>query len=408
MTVAANSSGVVVGKFTIPSGIPAGAKDATFLGANGSFGRASFFGQGTQIDEVRQIVTQITTTLWRQNVDPLAQTFTMTEATQLEAVDLYFTEVGTTTVAVQIRETLVGYPTRTVIAEARIEAAALTAGAWNKFTFRSPARLEAGTEYALVVLCNDADSALGMAQLGKYDDARQQWVTSQPYTVGVLLASSNASTWTAFQDRDLAFRLYARQYTETSRLVDLGAVNLAGATEVLALTLLESPSNNATGDLELTLPDGTIVKSGDNQRIPFAAPTTGTVNVRARLRADQNWSAAQYPGTQIIQGIVQTTGTYVSNAVNADAAGCTVIVLIDAIIPSGSTVGVEVSGVDAGDTYSTMPALGVPILLNNQDGLYEYAFQKTAVMEARVKVRLTLTGTLNARPRVRNLRVIVL
>ena len=126
MTVAANSSGVVVGKFTIPSGIPAGAKEATFLGANGSFGRASFFGQGTQIDEVRQIVTQITTTLWQQNVDPLAQTFTMTEATQLEAVDLYFAEVGTTTVAVQIRETLVGYPTRTVIAEARIEAAALT------------------------------------------------------------------------------------------------------------------------------------------------------------------------------------------------------------------------------------------------------------------------------------------
>ena len=86
----------------------------------------------------------------------------------------------------------------------------------------------------------------------------------------------------------------------------------------------------------------------------------------------------------------------------------TVKVLIDAIIPSGSTVGVEVSGVDGGDAFSPMGPLGVPILLNNQDGIYEYAFQKTAVMEARVKVRLTLNGTLNARPRVRNLRVIVL
>jgi len=408
MTVIANPSGVVSGKFTIPAGIPAGTKEATFLGANGSFGRASFFGQGTRIDEVRQIVTQITTTMWEQRVDPLAQTFTMLEAVQLEAVDLYFTAVGATTVAVQIRETLVGFPTSTVIAEARIDPATLVAGAWNKLTFRSPARLEAGTEYSLVVLCNDADSALGMAELGKYDATRQQWVTTQPYTVGVLLASSNASTWTAFQDRDLAFRLYVRQYTETSRLVDLGTVTLAGATEVLALTLLESPSSNATGDLELTLPDGSIVKSGDNQRIPFAAPTSGVVNVRARLRADQNWSAALYPGTQIIQGIVQNTGTYVTNAVNADAAGCTVKVLIDAIIPSGSTVGVEVSGVDGGDAFSSMAALGTPILLNNQDGLYEYAFQKTAVMEARVKVRLTLNGTLNARPRVRNLRVIVL
>jgi hypothetical protein len=64
-----------------------------------------------------------------------------------------------------------------------------------------------------------------------------------------------------------------------------------------------------------------------------------------------------------VQGIVQTTGTYVSNAVNADAAGCTVKVLIDAIIPSGSTMAVEVVGqLDVGELAGAeIPLYGCPI-----------------------------------------------
>lgn len=54
-----------------------------------------------------------------------------------------------------------------------------------------------------------------MAELGKYDAVHERWVTSQPYQVGVLLSSSNASTWTPHQDRDLTFRLLGARFTAT-------------------------------------------------------------------------------------------------------------------------------------------------------------------------------------------------
>ena len=54
MSVSANSSGVVTGKFTIPAGLPAGAKRVSLAGAGGSKGDAVFVGSG--------MVTPYTTT----------------------------------------------------------------------------------------------------------------------------------------------------------------------------------------------------------------------------------------------------------------------------------------------------------------------------------------------------------
>lgn len=406
MTLTADANGVVTGKFQIPAGVPAGTKKIAFAGAGGSVASASFFGLGTQVDEIRQVVTRVNITNWEVRIDPIAQTFTLQSPMQIEGLELFFGAVGTTAVAVQIRETQVGYPTQTILADTRKAASAITPNAWNAFSFSTPTRLEAGIEYAIVVLCNDAVSELAMAELGKFDPNAQQWITSQPYTVGVLLSSSNASTWTAYQDRDLAFRLLARGYTETEHVVDLGSVSITDATDLIALTTIESPTSAATGELELTLPDGTVVKAGDNQRIRFPTKTTGTVGVKARLRADEYSSAALYPGTQIIQGEEQETGDYISNAIDADAAGCTVKVIYEAIIPSGATVTPEVGGIDVGDPWLSMTPVGVPKLLNGDLGLYEFQFERTGVTEARVHARLTLTGTATARPRVRNLRLI--
>ncbi len=53
------------------------------------------------------------------------------------------------------------------------------------------------------------------------------------------------------------------------------------------------------------LPGGAVVRASDGQRIPFSAPTSGEVLVRAILRATANASATVFPGTQIIHGIVE-------------------------------------------------------------------------------------------------------
>lgn len=408
MTITANPQGVLHGKFTIPADVPAGAKNVNFTGAGGTTAQASFFGQGAVIEDVRTVVNQITTTSWNVPVDPLAQTFTLTESVQADSVDLWFTVVGDTTVSVQIRETQVGMPTREVLAEGRLTPEQITHNGWTRFAFRSPARLEANTEYAIVVLCNDAVSELGIAETNKFDPTAQKWITAQPYTIGVLLSSSNASTWTAHQDKDLTFRLNCRQYTEAERLVDLGSVNLVGATDLLFLTMIDSPNSVATGELEITLPSGQIIQSADNQHVALPQATTGTLNIKARLRANATSSAAIYPGTQVISGIVDTQANYTSVAVDADATGATVRVIFDAVIPSGSGVQVFVSSANSGADLLLMPQIGIPKPLNGDLGLFEYQFELGAVMEARVRVTLKLSGTITQRPRIRNLRIVTM
>lgn len=65
-------------------------------------------------------------------------------------------------------------------------------------------------------VCNStADTAIKVAELGKYDAVNSRWVTSQSYQVGILLSSSNASTWTLHQNLDLTFRLLAAKFTES-------------------------------------------------------------------------------------------------------------------------------------------------------------------------------------------------
>lgn len=404
MTLNANSAGLLAGKFTIPAGVPAGSKRVEFIGAGGSRGEAVFIGQGELQTDTRQQITRITTTLWQQNTDPLAQTFTLDADTQVGGVDLWFVAKGTSTVVVQIRETTVGMPNKTVLSEARLQPADIAVSGHTRIQFAAPVQLLAGAEYALVVLCDDADTALAIAELGKWDNTAGRWVTSQPYQVGVLLSSSNASTWTPHQDRDMAFRLLAASYTETAKTLALGNVTVSNTTDLMLLSLADSPTAAARAEYSLGLPDGSTVKVADGQPVRLPTPITGNVSVAANLLGTEVASPVLFPGTQLVGGKVSETADYVSRAIPA-GNNARVRVIFDALIPAGASVTVAASGVDAGDTwqsvaYQSSKAMG--------DGWMEMTHELASISEAMVKVKLTLGGNSASRPRVRNLRVIVL
>lgn len=401
MTVQANAQGVVTGKFTIPANVRSGAKNVEFIGAGGSYGSGTFFGQGELTEQILRNVTTITTIMG--GLDPLAQTFSLPNQQQIGGVDLFVVAKGTSDIVVQIRETLVGIPTQDVVAEGRLKADGITINAWNRFTFDIPVAIMANVEYAIVVLCNDADGAVAVAELGKYDTANGRWVTGQAYNVGVLLSSSNASTWTPHQDRDLTFKLLAAKYTQTERVIDLGTVSVTGATDLVVLAVTESPSTNATSSIELTLPDSSIIATGDGQVVRLPAATTGNIGVKARLKATESASAMIAPGAQIIAGEAAITAEYVSRAVPADAAASNVRVIIDANLPSGATAMVHVKGTGVGDTWTLVPVQGTPKALG--EDWFEIQHYLANVNKAAVQVRITLTGNAAARPLVSNLRV---
>ena len=106
-----------------------------------------------------------------------------------------------------------------------------------------------------------------------------------------------------------------------------------------------------------------------------------------------------WPGTQLISGAVGLTADYATRSIPARGATKAVLVY-DAVIPSGATVTPQLRK-DSGE-WEPLSADGTT---NQGDGLVEYRFKATLSNVNEVKVKLTLTGTSTARPRVSNIRL---
>lgn len=404
-TLTADTDGVLRGKFTIPADVPAGSKLVSFLGAGGSNGSAVFTGQGLVERQTMQELITLTQVRAPRHVDPLAQTFMLDERAHCVGIELYVTEVGSTPIVVQIRETQVGFPTTTIVAESILKPADIAEGDWNRWEFVRPIELAGGAEYAIVVLCNDANGAIAVAELGSFDQSASRWVTNQPYNVGVLLSSSNASTWTAHQDRDMAFRLLTAGYTESERVIDLGSVSVTDATDLIVLSPSIQAGSQADSDVVLNLPNGDSISANDRQVVRVSPAITGDIGISARLRSDNGLSAVLLPGTRVVSGEVQTSADYVSRAIPADATGVDVRILFDAYLPSGANATVWVSDADDED-WQQVSQTGSARPLGNS--VFEYQYDYTNLQAAQMRVKLEIEGTPSARPQLANLRVSVI
>ena len=391
----ANANGVLTGSFTIPAGVPAGAKTVTFQGgAGGSSGSAVFIGQGKLTAQTLRQVNTVTYV-----VDPLAQTFMLDVTTQICGVDLWFT-AKEGEVRVQVREVQNGVPTRVILAEAVLAPGSIvvTGGGHTRVLFSIPVQLAAGAEYAVVVLCNDPITALSIAEMGKFDAVAQKWVASQPYTVGVLLSSSNASTWTPHQDKDLTFRLLEADFAGGVTQISMGTAQVDGATDMVVLAVDEAPTADARVEYEVTLPDGNTLRMAQGQPARLAAPVSGGIAVKAKLTGTTKAAPLLWPGAQLLTGAVSQIDDYYSRSI--PATGATKAVLIyNAFIPSGATVTPEIQ-IDGGAWQGLDQTGAVP----QGDGVVEYSFEHALDAANLVKARFTLTGTSAARPRVSLIR----
>lgn len=401
MVLTANANGEISGKFTIPAKVPAGAKAVIFRGKGGSEAQASFVGQGTLT--VSNVVQAHTIT--RYWTDPLAQTFALTRQAQICGVDLWFTARGQSQVRVQLRDTENGYPGKAVLTEARVapEDLVISGGGHTRVLFPAPVTLAADTEYAVVIMCDDAETALALAELGQFDATRQYYVAGQPYQVGVLFSSSNASAWTAHQDKDLAFRILEADFTAATGELSLGSATVEGATDILVMALEDLPAAETRVEYELTLPGGSTQRVAAGQPVRLSAGASGQVRVKARLTGvTGEASPVLWPGTQLLAGTLAESAVYQPRAVQA--VGATRAALIfEAYLPSGSAVTPELRA-DAGE-WQAMEAEGTT---PQGDGWVEFRYGCALADADEVRYRLTLSGTSLARPQVRNLKFLTL
>ncbi|EEO27634.1 DUF4815 domain-containing protein [Oxalobacter paraformigenes] len=390
-SITGDVNGIAAGKFTIPKNVLAGTKQVDFIGVWGSEGHALFTGSYTIVTTVKNYTIY----------DPLSQTFRVTERCQIGAVEIWLTAKGETPITVQIRETANGYPTNAVLAEATINTNNLTTDQFNRFTFRYPVTLSADTDYALTVLCNDSDSEIAIAQIGKADTTYHQWVTAQPYQIGVLLSSSNAVTWTAHQDMDMTFRLLRYEYSENTHTVDLGDISLPDTSDLLLLGVEETPDEVTRVDYQITAPDGTVHEIASDQTLQLPAVQKGNFGVKAVMYGNDRLSPILYPDGSIVHGNINQSGTYITRAMKA-GENSRVRIIYDADLPTGSVCKVSLS---VNEQYIDVPVLSTLVL---DDGWIETTHEIKSVNEDFARTKIELSGNTAARPFIRNIRVMVM
>ena len=394
--ISADANGAVIGQFTVPGGIPAGRKAVIFTGVHGSRGESIFEGQGVAtVQTLRQV--QTTNRLF---YDPLMQTFALPQTEQVVGVELFVRQKGATPVTVDFRGVEQGAPDRNIAERGRREPVAVVPGAWNAFDFSAPLLVDGNVEKSIVAMCNDPDTELAVAELGKYDSTFG-WVTSQPYVIGTLGSSSNDSAWTFHQDKDLAFRIMVARYTETLKVVDLGKVAVTNATDLIVMANVEIPDAQTRIEFALTLPDGTAYTVAANQPLRLSKKVTGQVSVAAKLYGTATRAPILFPGTSLVAGAQADSGDYQGRAFPA-GTNSRIVVVYDALIPGGASVAPTLKGAGAA---VAAPQTSTRLLDN---GWREFVHEVASLSEAMPALRMAISGSPAARPRVANIRAFAL
>lgn len=199
----------------------------------------------------------------------------------------------------------------------------------------------------------------------------------------------------------MTFRLLAAAFdADASHAIDLGKVNVQGATDLLFLALADVPTAQCGCQYNLTLPNGQQLTVDAGQPVPLQEPVTGDIAVMATLRGAADQTPMLYPGAQIIAGAVETSASYLTRSIGAQGAAKASLVY-EALIPAGSSV-TPLLQVDGGDWLPMTAAGATP----GDDGFVEYRFTHPLENALLVKVKLQLTGTINARPEVSNIRLL--
>lgn len=162
--------------------------------------------------------------------DPVAQSFMVATGLggeYIEGVEVFFsTKSRDVPVTLEIREMSNGLPSNSVVTRKTLNPSQVNvsnnSATATKFTFDYPVYLQAGTEFAIVLLANTQDYNVYIAEMGKKNLLSNEFIAKQPYT-GVFFTSSNGSTWSANQMADLKFRVYRANYTDGANIVTFDA-----------------------------------------------------------------------------------------------------------------------------------------------------------------------------------------
>ncbi len=302
----------------------------------------------------------------------------------------------------QLREAVEGKPGRTVIAEAVIDMQTATTEADTEALFPTLPWCDTDVERTVVWLTNDPDHAIAVAELGKFDQFAQRWVTQQPYQVGVFGSSSNNRAWTVHQELDAYFRVRKAKFTQSTRTVTLGTIAAAAVTDILALAGFEIPSTATGIDLIFERPNGEQIKVAPGSSVSLDTALNEDLIVKAVLRGVPNASPMLFPDPLIVLGALAASNTYVSRAFEC-GNDRKVRAEMRARFPGSSSVAIAIS--DDGVDVTALPFVSVA---DDGDGWKKYVYELEDYSAPAIRAHVTISGSALHRPEVDHITILPL
>ncbi|MDH6351940.1 hypothetical protein [Brevibacillus sp. 1238] len=350
----------------------------------------------------------IESTLWEipswRLYDPLAQTFLLTEERYVTALDLYFGQKDPNAdVTVQLRTVANGYPSMTILTSTVVNAKDVKVSAdgsvATRVRFPDPILLRANVEYAIVLLTPSSNYRAHVAKMGEKDLVSQKIVAKQPYDVGLLFSSSNASAWTAHQDMDLKFRLIGAKFLTANYYLKFKKMSVDRAAQMV-LAASQIVPRGAEIQWQYS-PNNVNWYALDDASVTAFGQTANEIYIRAVFKSKGS-SAVVQAAVGAFPLAYKDSGTYISREITSATNFTTITAYVELDTPSGTNQIVEytLNGTDWVGFGSAVSS----VQIDQNFVQLKFAANVPASTKARVRIR-QLSSSRVITPKARNLMV---
>lgn len=369
-TVKTDSEGYLKAKFIVPANIRTGVREVKLwsdIKVDGYKSEGYTLYQSTGISRtIQQTITTVTTVLLQREitttvlttsyVDPIGQTFVLDKLSILKGIDVYFEAKPTTNeeVVLEIRNVVNGTIGNTVYTRTSLKSSQVNisnnASSPTRFNFSDPILLDKDTEYAFVIRSLSDKYRIWVSEIGGTDVKTKDLVLKNSYLTGVMMSSSNNSTWTAHQTTDIKFRLIEDVYESSGSITfdsitvdNISRLDLSAEAVVLNGTTLKWSYSIDGGTTFYSITPGVLrelLETASSVILKVNFNRTSPENITPILALDS---------ILLIGSSYKLKGTYVGVTVAGVDAYTNIDVIMNTYIPAGTSLKVYVS-TDGGNT----------------------------------------------------------